>query len=1716
MNELDIKHLSKNIFKPFGTTIARTLSSINPATPGAPISTDAGITKEYEILRARIAGSPEGQDTPTPKTAPEAIRIKGILKDATREDALEAVRALSGSAAAPDIPAKLMKIACLRNVTIWTRKTTKELATDAYLNSVRDGKTAEETMRRWLHNRHIGRKCDIIPPEVVQDPLLYKRKTIPLTRAVDLLAHIMTLSFQTRNIPDAQKTTTITTTPKEGGMVTSLDAVRPISVSPIVGRLINHVVAHRLGKEIVRKKIMDAAQFAFLPGMGIHEAIQSVLLCLRKSKNTPINQKGKEIHAIFYDISKAYDTVKWSSILQALVDIGADNDLIEYVHNTLKGSRNRIKTHIPGRTTTSGEIYGSIKQGCPLAPLLFVILMDELHRNCRAIGGYPLDNGEDVSLTATTASNGYCDDACVLADSRGKIEKLNEVVAAFFHKHGFIINAKIGKSQAGGFNADGSIVTEGIRWPGTDMIIEPLGPSESFRYLGLYMTMDLQWETHIQEMNACILKTLSALRHWRVTLLQGCQIITKLLEPKLEIGMRHAIIPHKTLQEWDRQLSAALIRRAGLSAGSIHQSATITLISATGMVNLNYLNKVTDILSRTNKATEGLPFYRKEIDKCLKIATLPEDTSTDRRRKVKAILLSRTDLDILKVLQDLDKVGITIIANPRGEKKAPRIRKKSKPTDGLLTFRGQIVPVQSNAHRGCYDLWGSAYPRAPDTDHDIPWVTICTDGSTYKGKPFSGAAMVYVQDNFHKHEWEPRTIHWNTAQADNHCAEMAAINRALRSVPVTAHIRLFTDSSSCIAAIKQHGTRKGLYLDLRDAARPYLRAIQEAMEVRNAAGAITEIKHIRSHTGNRDPQSIGNECADRGAKEAANNGTLGGDIDLMEYELPYVLLIDGEPVHGDIRKALKNHLKNKTITTWGDQNKRPTRGRIARDHPGVIRKLIETIWKAPSSTDIKFLIETLNGINPKDYGLPFEKTRTTQICNRCGEGTPATVLHRLVECHAVAHIWNGLDKEIWALLTCPDDTLQTNRTGTDAQTYADTTVERQPDILDKLSKTTLTTIATRCLEIRRQNPSSQAPPPDTQSAPRRNDTPPTKAPTEKRKNRPDKSHEYPANLEILNERDEALKTLNLRDPIDSKDRPPAHQWEKEDLCVGHLIGMQGAINNTSTDDPHPWVGVIRTTTTKEISPTRQEIQDADGERISPKHVTVITVQWLYHNSERKKWVTIQVGNKSPCGTYAATTEFEGVELESIFNNNLGWALDTTEADHCWAPTAEEETTMNNEHRAYVTLRFYDKSENRGDWTRAKKKKQKKMTETKNKNNNTQGKKRKHQTQVVALGKKSITHHMIQPPKPIPTGDTSNRPIWELDVDQRRILRSRHIHNILEDSRTTGFLVQPTTIPKMDPDHSVGCFCTRDLENETEITDYTGESITEEEFNRRKTITGYSERHVYPFMGMYIDAGDPRISSAARYINHSAKNPNVTIRTVDGKPKIFTIMPIKAGTELFRDYTPDHHKWETEDPKEPPSTTPLSTQETPHNPTSKRRKVGKQKQTRMGHLNPAPHFTPRPYKKDMDSPDPYEWQDLMIRPATRKGKNIGDGLFAKREIQKSCAIPFVGNVRPKMIFRKDNPLQSSHQWVYLDIFRREVNAAIDGKPDRPGVACGRGLGMAMIANEPRTKNLPNCRLHMNHLITLKTIAKGEELTVYYGDQDITEITRRAAGYTLDLV
>ena len=193
-------------------------------------------------------------------------------------------------------------------------------------------------------------------PEVLSEDLLDKeaKKTINYNKqkehipfyGIHILTYITALCFEARDIPESEKHGIITPLPKTQGQINSTDTIRPITVGPIIGRLVNKIIAGRLGSNITKYDILDQAQFAFLMGKNIHEPINSIIHCYRQSNRKKSGQKGKACYAIFYDISKAYDTLSWESIERALKRIGSHQNLIEFVMNSLKGTMISMKTNI--------------------------------------------------------------------------------------------------------------------------------------------------------------------------------------------------------------------------------------------------------------------------------------------------------------------------------------------------------------------------------------------------------------------------------------------------------------------------------------------------------------------------------------------------------------------------------------------------------------------------------------------------------------------------------------------------------------------------------------------------------------------------------------------------------------------------------------------------------------------------------------------------------------------------------------------------------------------------------------------------------------------------------------------------------------------------------------------------------------------------------------------------------------------------------------------------------------------------------------------------------------------------------------------------------------------------------------------------------------------------------------------------------------------------
>ena len=525
------------------------------------------------------------------------------------------IQALNGKAAASTLTVNLLKTITL---TGWVEQIPK---TKAHVN--RD-KATQKLQHLKALRRHIAdesNRLDMARP-IPQDPApqepLPTHKDVHLqpTMTMRVMRLIIKRAYKARDYPKSEKKGTITGLPKPGqrGLIRSTDTIRPLTVSPIIGRVINAVLAKWVGRALADNHILDPAGHAFLPGLSIHDCIATWTHCARQSSHAEDNTKEKAMYTILYDISKAYDTTKWSSIIRALENMGFGNDFIDYVQNSLLGTELRMRTNLPGRTTPTVMMHRAIKQGCPLAPLLFVIVMDELHRGYRDLGGYDLHHGpKHHRITTRTSSLGFCDDTAILASSMEQLLAMHTWTHKFFTDHNFQINTI--KSNLTARQADGLPFLGTVFWPGNGLPITTIAPDTATRYLGAYVSLDLIWDTQIHEMDKIVKNLILSLHTKQMSILQGCMYIRNALGQKMEIGLRHADIPHKQLVKWDTDVAAALVSRAALTAGRIHKSSVATILQAPLLEHLNALCKTMQIMETLTKVSPLRDYYRHNYDK---------------------------------------------------------------------------------------------------------------------------------------------------------------------------------------------------------------------------------------------------------------------------------------------------------------------------------------------------------------------------------------------------------------------------------------------------------------------------------------------------------------------------------------------------------------------------------------------------------------------------------------------------------------------------------------------------------------------------------------------------------------------------------------------------------------------------------------------------------------------------------------------------------------------------------------------------------------------------------------------------------------------------------------------------------------------------------------------------------------------------------------------
>ncbi len=124
-------------------------------------------------------------------------------------------------------------------------------------------------------------------------------------------------------------------------------------------------------KAIEQEHLLEDEQQGFRADRSCHSA--ALIMDILKQRRL---REKKPFHAAYLDISKAYDTVNHKKLFEILEAKGFQGQFLENIKELY--SNNRLRTLIPEGKMKGVFMKRSIRQGCPLLPLLFAVYVDEV------------------------------------------------------------------------------------------------------------------------------------------------------------------------------------------------------------------------------------------------------------------------------------------------------------------------------------------------------------------------------------------------------------------------------------------------------------------------------------------------------------------------------------------------------------------------------------------------------------------------------------------------------------------------------------------------------------------------------------------------------------------------------------------------------------------------------------------------------------------------------------------------------------------------------------------------------------------------------------------------------------------------------------------------------------------------------------------------------------------------------------------------------------------------------------------------------------------------------------------------------------------------------------------------------------------------------------------------------------------------------------------
>ena len=327
----------------------------------------------------------------------------------------------------------------------------------------------EEMLHKIIMNINVSKASSI---ENINSTVLRDAFMIILPQPVKLFQLSLTVCI----FPNSWKIANVIPLQKPGDP-TNVNNLRPISLLPLPGKILERIVYTQLIEYLEINKLIDVNQGGFRKGKSTMETVAN----FTDDDLSGINNNEYAL-SIFVDLRKAFDSVNHTILLNKLQNYGFTINTINWIQNYLTDRQQKIMVN--GMNSTNRSITCGVPQGSIMGPLLFLLFINHMK---------PIFEYSTYKL--------YADDTVFYTTNKDKLVAHQYIQSDLYKfaewctRNKLCINIKTTKAMLFGTRN----MLKQARHYNVDLENESLHYVKDFNYLGIKLDCNLDYELHATE-----------------------------------------------------------------------------------------------------------------------------------------------------------------------------------------------------------------------------------------------------------------------------------------------------------------------------------------------------------------------------------------------------------------------------------------------------------------------------------------------------------------------------------------------------------------------------------------------------------------------------------------------------------------------------------------------------------------------------------------------------------------------------------------------------------------------------------------------------------------------------------------------------------------------------------------------------------------------------------------------------------------------------------------------------------------------------------------------------------------------------------------------------------------------------------------------------------------------------------------------------------------